>query len=71
MPETKTMRDVHETKMASLPYEQFEAFLAGNTHRKSAMRVEELANVAAFAASDRASGISGTTVNLTIGALAD
>lgn len=71
MPETKTMRDVHETKMASLPYEQFEAFLAGNTHRKSAMRVEELANVAAFAASDRASGMSGTTVNLSIGALAD
>jgi NAD(P)-dependent dehydrogenase (short-subunit alcohol dehydrogenase family) len=71
MPETKTMRDVHEARMASLPYEQFEGFLAANTHRKSAMRVEELANVAAFAASDRASGMGGMTVNLTIGAIGD
>jgi NAD(P)-dependent dehydrogenase (short-subunit alcohol dehydrogenase family) len=71
MPETKTMRDVHETKMANLPYEQFEAFLSGSTHRKSAMRLDELADVAAFAASDRASAMTGTTVNLTLGALDD
>jgi NAD(P)-dependent dehydrogenase (short-subunit alcohol dehydrogenase family) len=71
MPETKTMRDVHETKMASMPYGQFEAFLAGSTHRKSALRLDELAEVAAFAASDRASSMTGTTINLTIGALAD
>jgi NAD(P)-dependent dehydrogenase (short-subunit alcohol dehydrogenase family) len=71
MPETKTMRDVHETKMANLPYEQFEAFLGGSTHRKRAMQIDELANVAAFAASDRASAMTGTTINLTIGALDD
>lgn len=71
MPETMTMRDVHETKMAHLPYEQFAAFLAGSTHPKRAMRLDDLAGAAAFAASDRASGMTGTTVNLTMGALDD
>ena len=71
MPETQTMRDVHETKMASLPYEQFVAFLAGSTHPKRALRLDEFANVAAFAAADRASGLTGTTINLTMGSLDD
>jgi NAD(P)-dependent dehydrogenase (short-subunit alcohol dehydrogenase family) len=71
MPETKTMHEVHETKMAGMPYAQFEGFLAGSTHRKRAMRLDEVAEVAAFVASDRASGLTGTTVNLTMGSLDD
>jgi NAD(P)-dependent dehydrogenase (short-subunit alcohol dehydrogenase family) len=71
MPETKTMRDVHETKMAGLPYAQFEAFLAGSTHPKRVLGLDELARVAVFAASDRASGLTGTTLNLTMGSLDD
>ena len=35
------------------------------------MTLEEMANVAAFMASDRASGVTGTVVNLTMGRLDD
>jgi enoyl-[acyl-carrier-protein] reductase (NADH) len=35
------------------------------------MTLEEVANVAVFVASDKASGMTGTTVNLSMGALAD
>jgi enoyl-[acyl-carrier-protein] reductase (NADH) len=35
------------------------------------MILEEMANVAAFMASDKASGMTGTTVNLTIGSVDD
>jgi hypothetical protein len=35
------------------------------------MTLEEMANTAAFMASDKASGMTGTTVNLTMGSLDD
>ena len=35
------------------------------------MLLEEMANVACFVASDKASGLTGTTVNLTMGSLDD
>ena len=35
------------------------------------MTLDELADAAAFLASDRASGLTGTTVNLTLGSLDD
>jgi enoyl-[acyl-carrier-protein] reductase (NADH) len=35
------------------------------------MTLEEMANVAAFMASDKASGMTGTTVNLSLGDLDD
>jgi hypothetical protein len=35
------------------------------------MKLAEVAEVAAFVASDRASGLTGTTLNLTMGALDD
>jgi enoyl-[acyl-carrier-protein] reductase (NADH) len=35
------------------------------------MTLTELADVAAFLASDKASGMTGTTVNLTLGSLDD
>jgi enoyl-[acyl-carrier-protein] reductase (NADH) len=37
----------------------------------AASTLEELANAAAFMASDQASGMTGTTVNLTMGNLDD
>jgi hypothetical protein len=35
------------------------------------MTLDEMANFAAFVASDNASGMTGTTVNLTMGAVPD
>jgi len=71
MPETRTMREIFEFKPTGMTWEQFEAYLAGTTHPRRVMKLEELANMAVFMASDRASGMTGTTVNLTMGALGD
>jgi enoyl-[acyl-carrier-protein] reductase (NADH) len=45
--------------------------LATRTHGKRLMTLAELADVAVFVASDKASGMTGTTVNLTMGSLDD
>jgi NAD(P)-dependent dehydrogenase (short-subunit alcohol dehydrogenase family) len=73
MPETSSMREVYDlkAKTTGMTWEQFQAYLANMTHTRRVMRVEELANVAAFVASDKASGMTGTTVNLTMGSLDD
>jgi NAD(P)-dependent dehydrogenase (short-subunit alcohol dehydrogenase family) len=72
IPETQTMRDVFEGKAAKMmSWEQWQAALASRTHTQRLMRLEEVADVAAFMASDRASGMTGTTVNLTMGNLDD
>jgi enoyl-[acyl-carrier-protein] reductase (NADH) len=54
-----------------MTWEQFQELLAGRTHGRRLMTLEEMANVAVFMASDRASGMTGTTVNLTMGSLDD
>ena len=41
------------------------------THPRRLMALEEMANMAVFMASDKASGMTGTTVNLTMGSLDD
>jgi NAD(P)-dependent dehydrogenase (short-subunit alcohol dehydrogenase family) len=73
MPETPSMQEVHEAKAKTLglTWEQFQGYLAADTHPRRVMRVAEVANVAVFVASDRASGLTGTTVNMTMGSLAD
>jgi NAD(P)-dependent dehydrogenase (short-subunit alcohol dehydrogenase family) len=71
LPETHTMRDVHELKTPGITYEQFQGYLASTTHPRRVMTLAEVANVAVFMASDKASGMTGTTVNLTMGALDD
>jgi NAD(P)-dependent dehydrogenase (short-subunit alcohol dehydrogenase family) len=71
IPETETMRHSYETRPPGMTWEQFEAFLANTTHPRRTMRLDEAANVAAFVASDRASGLTGTVVNLTMGSLHD
>jgi NAD(P)-dependent dehydrogenase (short-subunit alcohol dehydrogenase family) len=73
LPETGTMHEVYERKADALgvSWEQFQGFLAGSTHPRRVQTVEEAASMAVFVASDRASGMTGTTVNLTMGSLAD
>lgn len=70
MPETETIREIFEmrAKEAGVTWEQFAGYLAGTNHPNRFMTLAETANVAAFVASDKASGIMGTTVNLTMGA---
>jgi NAD(P)-dependent dehydrogenase (short-subunit alcohol dehydrogenase family) len=73
MPETRTIRDAYEPRAeaSGMTWEQWQEMLASKTHSKRLMTLEEMANVAAFMASDQASGMTGTTVNLTMGSLDD
>ena len=54
-----------------MTWEQWQELLASRTHPRRLMTLEEMANVAVFMASDKASGMTGTTVNLTMGSLDD
>ncbi|MQA17662.1 MAG: SDR family oxidoreductase [Pseudonocardiaceae bacterium] len=54
-----------------MTWEQWQELLASRTHARRLMTLEEMANVAVFMASDKASGMTGTTVNLTMGSLDD
>jgi len=73
MAETSTMRELFEirARASGMTWEQFEGYLASMTHPRRVMTLEETANVAAFVASGKASGMTGTTVNLTMGTLDD
>jgi NAD(P)-dependent dehydrogenase (short-subunit alcohol dehydrogenase family) len=73
MPETPTIKDAFEPRaMASgMTWEQWQEFLASKTHAGRLMSLDELAQMAVFMASDRASGMTGTIVNLTMGSLDD
>jgi enoyl-[acyl-carrier-protein] reductase (NADH) len=54
-----------------MTWEQWLELLASRTHPRRLMTLAEMANAAAFMASDQASGMTGTTVNLTMGSLDD
>jgi NAD(P)-dependent dehydrogenase (short-subunit alcohol dehydrogenase family) len=73
MPETRTIKDAFEPRAeaSGMTWEEWQEMLSSRTHPKRLMTLEEMANVAAFMASDRASGMTGTTVNLTMGRLDD
>ena len=73
MPETDTIRGAFEPRAAAsgMSWEQWQQRLAGRTHGQRLMTLAELASVAAFVASDGASGLTGTTINLTMGSLDD
>jgi len=58
-------------KSLGMTWEQFQEALATRTHPRRLMTLEEVANVAVFVASDKASGMTGTSVNLTLGSLDD
>jgi NAD(P)-dependent dehydrogenase (short-subunit alcohol dehydrogenase family) len=73
IPETGTLKEAFEirAKATGMTWEQFQEVLASKTHPRRLMTLEEVANVAAFMASDKASAMTGTTVNLTMGSLDD
>jgi len=73
MPETRTMMEAFaaHARPSGATWAQFQEVLARDTHPGRVMTLGELASVAAFVASDRASGLTGTTVNLTMGSLDD
>jgi NAD(P)-dependent dehydrogenase (short-subunit alcohol dehydrogenase family) len=73
MPETPMMKEVYDLKAPhiGITWEQFQGYLANMTHPRRVMALVELANMAVFMACDKASGMTGTTVNLTMGSLDD
>jgi NAD(P)-dependent dehydrogenase (short-subunit alcohol dehydrogenase family) len=71
MPGTSSLKEVFDAKPSGMTWEQFQEYLASTTHPRRLMTLEEMANVAAFMASDKASGMTGTTVNLSLGDLDD
>ena len=73
MPETDTIKEAFEprAKASGMTWEQWQELLASRNHARRLMTLAEMANVAVFMASDQASGMTGTTVNLTMGSLDD
>lgn len=71
MPETRTMKEVFDAKASGMTWEQWEPYLVGTTLPRRVMRLEEVANLVVFIASDKASKMTGTTVNLTMGSVDD
>jgi NAD(P)-dependent dehydrogenase (short-subunit alcohol dehydrogenase family) len=73
LPETATLKEAFQprAKATGMTWEQWQEQLASRTHPRRLSTLAELADVAAFVASDQASGMTGTTVNLTMGSLDD
>jgi NAD(P)-dependent dehydrogenase (short-subunit alcohol dehydrogenase family) len=73
MPETATIRESfgRYAKAAGVTHSEFQARFEGMTHLKRLTTLEELANTAVFVASDRASGVTGTVINLSGGGVVD
>jgi NAD(P)-dependent dehydrogenase (short-subunit alcohol dehydrogenase family) len=73
IPETGRIKESFElyAKASGMTSEQFYELLAGRTHTRRLSTLAELANVAVFMASDQASGMTGTVVNLSMGSLDD
>jgi NAD(P)-dependent dehydrogenase (short-subunit alcohol dehydrogenase family) len=73
IPETETIDVVFglHAKAHGITREQFQSLMENTTHRRRSTTLAELANVAAFVASDRAAAMTGTVVNLTGGAIVD
>jgi NAD(P)-dependent dehydrogenase (short-subunit alcohol dehydrogenase family) len=73
MPETVRIKEAFASyaKASGMTWEQFQELLASRTHTRRLSTLAEMANLAAFMASGRASGMTGTIVNLTMGSLDD
>jgi NAD(P)-dependent dehydrogenase (short-subunit alcohol dehydrogenase family) len=72
IPETPVLQEVYRRKSAeTMTWEQWQAALASRTHPRRLTTLAELASAAVFAASDLAAGLTGTTLNLTMGHLDD
>ena len=73
LPETQTIDIVFglHAKAMGITRQQFQGFIDSLSHRKRPSTVAEVAAVAAFLASDKASGMTGTVANLTGGLIVD
>jgi NAD(P)-dependent dehydrogenase (short-subunit alcohol dehydrogenase family) len=73
MPEASSLKEVSDAKAKGTgrTWEQFQELVANTNHARRVMTLEEMANMAVFMASDKASGMTGTTVNLSMGSLDD
>jgi NAD(P)-dependent dehydrogenase (short-subunit alcohol dehydrogenase family) len=75
MPESGTIKEVFglHAKAWGISWEQFQEMIAGKTHTRRLTTLAEMAkfNVAVFMASDEASALTGTVVNLSMGSLDD
>ena len=73
LPETKTIDVVFglHAKAIGIPQEQFRGFIESLTHTKRSTTIEEVADAATFAASDRARSMTASTLNLTGGLVVD
>jgi NAD(P)-dependent dehydrogenase (short-subunit alcohol dehydrogenase family) len=71
--ETDTFREIFDIKAKAMGVtrEQFTQYIASTSHTHRGSMLVELANMAVFMASDKASGMTRTAVNLTMGALDD
>jgi NAD(P)-dependent dehydrogenase (short-subunit alcohol dehydrogenase family) len=73
MPESGTIKEVFglHAKAWGVSWEQFHEMIASRTHMRRLTTLVEMANVAVFMASDQASALTGTIVNLSMGSLDD
>jgi NAD(P)-dependent dehydrogenase (short-subunit alcohol dehydrogenase family) len=73
LPETATIDVVFglHAKAGGITRQQFQSMIETMTHRKRSTLLQELTDVAVFAASDRAAALTGTVVNLTGGIAVD
>jgi NAD(P)-dependent dehydrogenase (short-subunit alcohol dehydrogenase family) len=73
MPETGRIKESFGlyAKASGTTWERFQESLAGRTHTRRLSTLAETADVAVFMASDQASGMTGTVVNLSMGSLDD
>jgi NAD(P)-dependent dehydrogenase (short-subunit alcohol dehydrogenase family) len=73
MPETSRIRESFGlyAEATGMTWEEFQESLASRTHTRRLSTLDEMASVAVFMASEKASGMTGTTVNLTMGSLDD
>jgi NAD(P)-dependent dehydrogenase (short-subunit alcohol dehydrogenase family) len=73
MPDSGTIKEVFgiHAKNYGMTWEQFHEVVSGKNHARRLISLAEMAKVAAFAASDAASALTGTIINLSLGALDD
>jgi len=73
MPDSDTIKEVYglHAKANGITDAQFREIIERSTHRKLLPSLQEMAEVAAFMASDRASAMMGTIVNMSMGVIAD
>jgi len=71
IPETDSIKEVFNLKGRGLTWAEWQQMMASRTHTRRLTTLAEVGNVAAFMASDQASGMTGSNVNLTMGTLDD